>query len=88
MQQRDDGRLAARWIILPILMHEYCSQRYYRRGLAGGGRGGGGCGRVICPQPRVLIGTMVFFRQHDAQRQMHKLLEIVWYTYDLNVYLD
>ena len=28
---------------------------------AGGrGRGEGGCGQVICPRPRVLMGTLVF----------------------------
>ena len=41
MQQRDDGRRAAHWTILPIPTARYRSQRYIQRGLAGGEGGRG-----------------------------------------------
>ncbi len=71
MQQRNDGRLAARWIILPILTHEYRSQQYYQRGLAGGGEGGRGLRMSYLSATKGAHWDHGFFQQHDAQRQMH-----------------
>jgi hypothetical protein len=36
-----------------------------------GGRGGGGCGEVICPRPRVSMGTLGFCGWHDSQWLPH-----------------
>ncbi len=52
------------------------------------GEGGGGCGGVICPQPRVSMGTQVFFlRWHDSQWSTHHTsnkkygthMMLIWY---------
>jgi hypothetical protein len=55
----------------PIPPIAYPSHQYCWRGVAGGGRGLGGVEQVICPQPKVLTGSIVFFWQDDVRTSMH-----------------